>query len=478
VSVKITGWFVGIFLAIAAVRGVQAQTAETFAQRLATAQTTKRAVDIAAVRAAPANKILYVRTTGNDSNNGTATTRAVRTIQRAINLVQNPGTFIVVGAGTYAETLTFTAGSRSGTPGNQNTIFADVTGVLTGDAAGAVVVSGTGGRAYGLTMQSCSNWSFRWLTFSGQTTGNVYIVPTPSSGTASVGGLVFDACTFNVTPNYGFLAHYIGNLTVNDCTFARTVTSGHCLYVYTISATTLTVTNNRVNRTGSLYDTSGFKSGTFSSGPGGGAGNSTYAYGLIVMATGATPTAVTVQNNIVSDTYLGVYTYTLNGNHTIRVANNSVVSSYYGLYTYGQNSGSAVVSNNLIGNCYIGSYTYLPQGSIVGQMEWNINYLTVYPSFASTYTTSYRRVASSTGFVTNLTPAFVSASTGDFTLNSGSAGIDTGVATHAPSTDAAGVARPIDGNGDGTLAVDLGAVEAPLTRRLRVTRWELISAYD
>lgn len=479
-GVNTARWMVALLVAVVAAVRAQAQTAETFAQRLATSQAAKRAVDLAAVQATPSNKVFYVRMSGNDANTGLASNAAFLTIQRAINAVTTSGSFIVVGPGAYAETLAMTANTASGSSGSPNTIFADVTGDLTGDSAGSVTVSGTGGRQYGLTMQSCSNWSFRWLTFSGQSTGNVYILPSAYTVPASVGGLVFDGCTFDVTPYYGLVAYSVGDLTVNDCTFFRSVLSGFGLYAYTVSASNLTVTNNRCNRTGSTYDTSGFKNGTLNSGSGSTSwsGLSAISFGLIAMATGTTPTTVTVQNNTVSDAFVGVYTYAYGGSHTIRVANNTVVSSYYGMYTYGSTSISGAISNNIVGNCYVGAYTYLPQGSIAGHIEWNINYPTLYPSFVTTYQTTWRTVASTSTFVTDQVPAFVSASTGDFTLDWGSVGMDTGVATYAPTTDAAGVARPIDGNGDGTLAVDFGAVEAPLTRRLRVVRWLPVSLDD
>lgn len=48
---------------------------------------------------------------------------------------------------------------------------------------------------------------------------------------------------------------------------------------------------------------------------------------------------------------------------------------------------------------------------------------------------------------------------GDLRLREGAPGIDAGSPEQAPSTDAAGLPRPLDGNGDGTAAWDLGAHE-------------------
>ncbi|MFA5375223.1 MAG: right-handed parallel beta-helix repeat-containing protein [Dehalococcoidia bacterium] len=61
----------------------------------------------------------------------------------------------------------------------------------------------------------------------------------------------------------------------------------------------------------------------------------------------------------------------------------------------------------------------------------------------------------------DLDPKFVNASGGDLHLNAGSPCIDAGnnSAPAVPATDKDGIARPQDGNGDGTAIVDMGAYE-------------------
>lgn len=62
---------------------------------------------------------------------------------------------------------------------------------------------------------------------------------------------------------------------------------------------------------------------------------------------------------------------------------------------------------------------------------------------------------------TALDPQFVDRKTGDYRLLPGSPAIDSGSATGAPADDYDGDPRPLDGNGDGTAAYDMGALEAP-----------------
>lgn len=465
---------------LAGVRAAAQTPGTTFADRLAASHAIKRALDVAEAQAGATGEVHYVRTTGSDAADGLTPGTAFRTIQHAINAATGSGGTIVVGPGTYGETLAFTSTTASGTANSPNTILADTAGTLSGDAAGPVTVSGGGSRTYGLTMLNCDHWRFKGLTFSGQTQANVYILPTNYNSTAPIAsGLVFERCSFAVTPLYGFLGYYTGDLTVDDCTFERSATSGFCLYAYTTAATTLKITANRLNRTGSLYDSSGFKNGTLNFySNSGGASYSAFAYGIIAMAAGSTPTTVRVENNTVSDAFIGVYAYAYGGPHTLRVLNNTVVSSYYGMYVYGYGISGGVISNNLAGSCYLGSYLYLPNGSLLGHMEWNVGYLTAYPAYATTYATTYRQVGSITGFVSDRTASFVSASTGDFSLTQGSPGMDEAYETYAPTLDAAGLTRPVDGDADGVDQSDFGAVEAPFIPRIRVVRWKPASPGD
>jgi hypothetical protein len=58
-------------------------------------------------------------------------------------------------------------------------------------------------------------------------------------------------------------------------------------------------------------------------------------------------------------------------------------------------------------------------------------------------------------------PLFINAAGADHHLCENSPAIDAGSAVGAPSDDFDGRARPLDGNGDGNAAYDIGAYETP-----------------
>jgi len=77
-------------------------------------------------------------------------------------------------------------------------------------------------------------------------------------------------------------------------------------------------------------------------------------------------------------------------------------------------------------------------------------------------TTNYLGTANQTGIGGNISfdPLFVDGPAGNYRLLPGSPAIDSGSATSAPSLDFEGTLRPLDGNGDSTAIVDIGAFEA------------------
>ncbi len=92
----------------------------------------------------PVTARLFVRQSGNDANTGATATTALRTIQKAVDLAA-VGVEIIVGPGTYAESVQMTT---SGTAERPIALRADPNGTLTGDPAGPVVVTGNGARGF------------------------------------------------------------------------------------------------------------------------------------------------------------------------------------------------------------------------------------------------------------------------------------------------------------------------------------------
>ncbi len=87
--------------------------------------------------------VLYVRaSSGDDSNSGTSPTKALRTIQAAVDRVDS-GERIVVGPGLYRSSGTDAVVHIEGVHGTPDAVLeliADSSGALTGDAAAAVVI--------------------------------------------------------------------------------------------------------------------------------------------------------------------------------------------------------------------------------------------------------------------------------------------------------------------------------------------------
>jgi hypothetical protein len=81
----------------------------------------------------------YVRTDGNDSNSGTASTasEAWATINHAATASLSPGDVVYVQAGSYSESVTVTV---DGTAANPISFIADTTGTVSGWTAGTVTI--------------------------------------------------------------------------------------------------------------------------------------------------------------------------------------------------------------------------------------------------------------------------------------------------------------------------------------------------
>lgn len=408
-----------------------------------------------------ARKAWYVRKTGNDSNRGDTPVAAFKTIQKAIDSINDAGGehVIYVGPGTYSEGLLITSsrGTRSGQTNKPNVIFGDPTGKFTNDAAGDVIINpGTG--ATPLQVQSRSDWSFRNLIFRGGSNYNLYL--TGSSR------LTFERCVIRPPAWYGVYATDCPSISLLENDFERDLSTGHCTYVYNSTGGNITIRGNFLAMPGAHYRKNGMADGTFnwSKISSGGAG---YPYGIIAMAysNSAITSTINITNNIVSDCYLPIYAYTYSNSSsarfTIDVDSNTAAASMYGLYVYDYNTTSTTnVINNLAADVYYGSYIYTPHGTINGHMEQS----------ALNYWDFTARTKS--GIVTDKVPTFADVTHMNFMPAAGSPAINAGPATGAYAYDFYSRSRPYDPSHSGTALPDLGAVEYQNAKpTVKVIRW-------
>ena len=107
---------------------------------------------------------LFVRQSGLDTNTGVDPVNALRTITRAAQIAQS-GYQIVVGPGTYTEGVTT---STTGRAPQALRFTADVSGSLTGDPAGAVLIDATGTPAgAGFKLTNVSGGVIEGFTIAG-----------------------------------------------------------------------------------------------------------------------------------------------------------------------------------------------------------------------------------------------------------------------------------------------------------------------
>ncbi len=118
----------------------------------------------------------------------------------------------------------------------------------------------------------------------------------------------------------------------------------------------------------------------------------------------------------------------------------------------------ALVENNVLASSTASSAlycdgTYDPTPPAVSSND-------VYSSVGSSYAYG-GTCAGFNGVSGNISADPLFAGNGDYRLAPGSPAIDSGSPNQAPSTDLNGAPRPLDGNGDGVAAFDMGAFEAP-----------------
>lgn len=415
-----------------------------------------------------ARRAWFVRSTGNDTNRGDTPVAAFRTIQKAVDAVNDASGehVIYVGPGTYAEGVQITSArrTRSGATGRPNVIFGDTAGRYTNDPAGDVIINpGTGTTP--LQVQSRTDWSFRNLNFRGGSNYNLYL--TGSSR------LTFERCVIRPPAWYGVYATDCPSLSLIENDFERDLTTGHCTYIYNSTGGDITIRGNFLAMPGSSYRRNGMADGSFnwSRMSSGGSG---YPYGIIAMAysSSAITSTINITNNIVSDCYLPIYSYVYSGSSSARFSmelnSNTVAASMYGLYVYDYGTTATTnVINNLAADVYYGSYIYTQRGTINGHMEQS----------ALNYWDFSARTES--GIITDQVPTFADVTHMNFMPAAGSPAINAGPATGAYPYDFFARARPYDPSNSGAALPDFGAVEYQNAKpTVRVIRWRERSIED
>ncbi|MEI6520701.1 MAG: NosD domain-containing protein [bacterium] len=128
----------------------------------------------------------FVRQNGNDwGGNGKTSGTAFATVLRAAQVVNN-GDKIVIGPGTYSSAALIA--DRWGTTVNKLVVVGDENGKLTGDKAGAVVLTPTTASEAALTFSQCKNLQITGLTFHG---------PGQGIKLEKCSSVVIERCTFD-----------------------------------------------------------------------------------------------------------------------------------------------------------------------------------------------------------------------------------------------------------------------------------------
>jgi predicted outer membrane repeat protein len=240
--------------------------------------------------------------------------------------------------------------------------------------------------------------------------------------------------------------------------------------------TNVTFSNNRAslgsgyNHGGGLYNQSGvptLTNVTFRNNSGAYGGGIYNEYGLVTLA------GVTLSGN--SSSYGGGI-YSSGGSARFT---NVVLSDNSGTYGAGIYSGGGSVTltnatfsennGNFGPSLYVGGGTATIANSIVWGYRGSSS-VQIYNATAATTTVTYSLVQNGWTGTGNLNedPLFVDAGSANLHLKAGSPAVDAGISNGAPNTDRDGNARPFDGDGDGTAAVDLGAFESQVVNQAPV----------
>jgi hypothetical protein len=184
--------------------------------------------------------------------------------------------------------------------------------------------------------------------------------------------------------------------------------------------------------------------------------DSQFLSGVIAFVNGSEPR---ILNNIFAHNPCRAINMTLPEGLRVLVANNTVVDNDAGVRVDARvPTSTQIYRNNIIVDNDIG--LDVDFGSDPNDPLWDHNLV-----FGNGL--DYEGIADQTGANGNISanPLFASPAAGNFRLRPGSPAIDAGNDILAPPRDFDRRARPLDGDGDGTATVDMGAYEAPTPAR-------------
>lgn len=415
--------------------------------------------------------VFYVRTRGDDTNDGLTPQTSFRSIQHAINRCTRPGTTIYVGSGAYQESLEIgiNAGINtvSGTQSNPIRIIGDTTGQYTFDEPGRIILDGRSIDTRGITITSRDFWTFQGLTLRNQLTYGIL-------GTSN--GMSVINCTIEVPRTFAIYSTATGDITITNSVFERSATSGHAIWVTPRNQTTptsVTITRNDFTMKGDLYQSTGFERGWQAIRERSDVQNGVprYTYGIIVFGWRSSMVdRIEISNNQLSDFYLSIFAGTNSATMTNSIiANNTITGSFYTVFTWSFRSGQITMINNLLDTCYFGLFSY----------SWQAHDPIVTTNLENNITADMARYHRPFELdILTGSPRFTDAQAGQFSLELGSPAIDAGTETNAPATDLANRSRPSDGDNDGIAQIDIGAYElVTKPTRIKIVQWREISGH-